>query len=155
MKALKSYFREVPEKKPAKDSEKGSKGSLPDELSNQRRGGDRALSQGSLASSVLPRPSLFPDGDFRNWEAHQVIEIKCDVMVNWLHGQQVENLWFQGDLGEGVVLKKRRDSYTSCPKVLMDERGGLYDAVRRLNVRVSLEPRPCYRSSAKYMGACS
>ena len=50
----------------------------------------------------------------------------------------IPSLQLMENAGEGIVLKKVRDSYTTCPKELMDERGGLYDAVRGLNVRVSV-----------------
>ena len=65
-----------------------------------------------------------------------IMEIKCDVMVNWLHKQQMENMWTNGGVGEGVVLKKSRDSYTACPKDLEYERDALFDAVYHLNVKV-------------------
>ncbi len=67
-----------------------------------------------------------------------IVEIKSDVMVNWLYQQQSEMMFSLGGKDEGVVLKKYRDSYTCCPTELRDERGGLFDAVRRLNVRVSI-----------------
>lgn len=64
------------------------------------------------------------------------MEIKADVMVNWLHQQQLERMWTNGGVGEGVVLKKGRDAYTACPAELSNHRGDLFDAVTRLNVRV-------------------
>ena len=64
------------------------------------------------------------------------MEIKADVMVNWLHQQQLERMWTNGAMGEGVVLKKSRDSYTSCPADLSTYQDDLFDAVCKLNVRV-------------------
>jgi len=58
-------------------------------------------------------------------------------MVNWLHAKQEEKLWTSGDSGEGVVLKRSRGMYTCAPADLMDEDRGLFDAVQRLNVKVS------------------
>ena len=81
--------------------------------------------------------SLYPTGDFRNSTLDDIIEIKCDVMVNWLHQQQLEKLWSSGGYGEGVVLKKSRDAYVACPAEVSRVRGDLFDAVQRLNVRVS------------------
>jgi hypothetical protein len=146
MKALKSHFHRVSKTGQARDPEKGSSESaLPDALTNRRRSAGSAHAQSSISSrSVSHRSGLFPDGDFRNSAMPQIIEIRCEVMVNWLYAQQAENLWCQGDFGEGVVLKKTRDSYTTCPKELMDERNGIYDAVRRLNVRVGFEPYQLY-----------
>jgi hypothetical protein len=90
-------------------------------------------------SYVSRAPSTYPEGDFRNGGMDDIIEIKCDVMVNWLHQQQLELMWTTGAPGEGVVLKKTRDAFTSCPYELSSERGDLFDAVRRLNVRVCLQ----------------
>ena len=69
-----------------------------------------------------------------------IMEIKCDVMVSWLHKQQMENMWTNGGVGEGVVLKKSRDSYTACPKELEYERDAFFDAVHHLNVKVEHAP---------------
>jgi hypothetical protein len=91
----------------------------------------------SVYSNSRPN-SLYPAGDFRNAASEDILEIKCDVMVNWLHQQQLERMWTHGGPGEGVVLKKIRDSYTSCPAELATQRGDLFDAVQRLNVRVAM-----------------
>ena len=66
------------------------------------------------------------------------MEIKADVMVNWLHQQQLERMWTNGGQGEGVILKKNRDNFTSCPQELQHYRGDLFDAVQKLNVRVCI-----------------
>ena len=104
------------------------------------------VQQGTRAGSVAPstngtprtsRPaSLYPAGDFRNSALEEIIDIKCDVMVNWLHQQQLESMWSSGGPAEGVVLKKTRDNFTCCPSELGEVRGELFDAVRALNVRV-------------------
>lgn len=65
-------------------------------------------------------------------------DIKCDVMVNWLHSQQEEKLWCAGEYEEGVVLKKARGQYACCPAELAEEPSGFLKAVELLNVRVSL-----------------
>ena len=80
--------------------------------------------------------SLFPNGDFRNSAQEDIMEIKADVMVNWLHQQQMERMWTNGAIGEGVVLKKSRDAYTSCPAELSTYQEDFFDAVCKLNVRV-------------------
>ena len=64
------------------------------------------------------------------------MEVKADVMINWLHQQQLEKMWANGGQSEGVVLKKSRDNYTCCPPELAHYQGDLFDAVRALNVRV-------------------
>jgi hypothetical protein len=80
--------------------------------------------------------SIYPVGDFRNGAFEEINEIKCDVMVNWLHGQQEERLWTNNESGEGVVLKKGRGQYTCSPPELMTEEAGFFKAVETLNVRV-------------------
>lgn len=94
---------------------------------------------GSPLQSGSRPASIYPSGDFRNANLESINEIKSDVMVNWLHQQQLEMMYTAGGRGEGVVLKKFRDSYACCPTELSYERGGLFDAVRKLNVRVSVD----------------
>ena len=65
------------------------------------------------------------------------MDIKADVMVNWLHQQQQERMWTNLGWGEGVVLKKARDDYVCCPSDLSREPDGIYDSVKKLNVKVS------------------
>lgn len=90
------------------------------------------------ATPAWSRPaSLYPSGgDFRNSQADDLNEIKCDVMVNWLYQQQMERLWTAGGIDEGVVLKKTRGQYTCCPGDIVDEPYGFFKAVETLNVRV-------------------
>jgi hypothetical protein len=96
-----------------------------------------ASTSGQSGSRVSSRPaSLYPHGDFRNSNADEIVDIKCDVMVNWLHQQQLESMWSAGTTGEGVILKRRKDQFISCPSELASEPFGLYQAVRALNVRV-------------------
>lgn len=80
--------------------------------------------------------SIYPVGDFRNQTMEEINDIKCDVMVNWLHSQQEEKLWTAGEYEEGVVLKKSRGMYTCAPADLSDEQDGFFHAVQELNVRV-------------------
>lgn len=88
--------------------------------------------------------SLYPAGDFRNSQAGDINEIKCDVMVNWLYQQQMERLWTAGGIDEGVILKKSRAQYTCCPADIADEPYGFFKAIETLNVRVSC-PRVHFR----------
>jgi hypothetical protein len=82
--------------------------------------------------------SAYPEGDFRNTPKENILDIKCDVMVSWLHQQQLERLWGNGCHGEGVVLKKSRERYTAHPDFLKTERGGFFDQVVALNVKVCM-----------------
>jgi hypothetical protein len=59
-------------------------------------------------------------------------------MVNWLYQQQMERLWTAGAHDEGVVLKRSRGAYTTCPEDLIEEPYGFYKAIETLNVRVAI-----------------
>ena len=59
-------------------------------------------------------------------------------MVNYLHSQQLEKMWTNGGLEEGVMLKKAKDNYMCAPKDLRTVEGGLFEMVRRLNVRCAM-----------------
>ncbi|KAF1982641.1 hypothetical protein K402DRAFT_339995 [Aulographum hederae CBS 113979] len=82
--------------------------------------------------------SIYPAGDFRNQTMEEINDIKCDVMVNWLHSQQEEKLWTTGEYEEGVALKKSRGHYTCAPADLADEPDGFFAAIQALNVRVAM-----------------
>jgi hypothetical protein len=73
----------------------------------------------------------------------EINDIKCEVMVNWLHSQQEERLWIAGEEEEGVMLKKSRGEYTCSPADLADEHNGFFAAVRGLNVKVNLVWSQC------------
>jgi hypothetical protein len=80
---------------------------------------------------------VYPHGDFREGRTHEaVVDIKYDVMVNWLQQQQLESMWSSGGVDEGVILKKRASEFVACPADLADERGGIFDAIKLLNVKV-------------------
>ncbi|KAI1762162.1 glycosyl transferase family group 2-domain-containing protein [Hypoxylon sp. FL1150] len=101
-------------------------------------------SESSSQSGSVPRPapinrnSIFPKGDFRN--AHEsLIDVKADVMCSWLYQQQLERQYATGVLpGEGVVVKKGKNSYTCCPPRLRDMPNSLYDMAMQLNVRCAM-----------------
>jgi hypothetical protein len=139
--AARSYFHPAPGERVENNPEKRpSTGNTRDALSRERSVSGSSYHQNtSPLPPSIPLSGTYPHGDFRNSTFAQIVEIKSDVMVNWLYAQQVENLWNQGTFGEGIVLKKTRDSYTCCPKELRHERNGLFDAVAQLNVRVCLK----------------
>jgi hypothetical protein len=82
-------------------------------------------------------PSVWQSRDLQSQFADEINGIKCEVMVSWLQSKQEEKLWTAGEKGEGVVLKRARGMYTCAPSNLVDEKDGLFDAVRALNVKVS------------------
>lgn len=90
----------------------------------------------SFQSNSRPTSS-YPQGDFRNSAYDEILDIKSDVMVNYLHQQQLERMWTIDNPIEGVVLKKSRANYTCSPEILHKEVGGFFDMVAAMNVRVS------------------
>lgn len=101
-------------------------------------GSGRGSPWGSRPASLYPSGAgSYHVGDFRNSQADEINEIKCDVMVNWLYQQQMERLWTAGGHDEGVMLKRGRGQYTCCPADIVEEQYGFYKAVETLNVRVS------------------
>jgi hypothetical protein len=82
------------------------------------------------------RASLYPTGDFRNSSVPEINDMKTEIMCNYLHQQQLKKMWANGSREEGVLLKKSKDDYTCCPPDLQLRRKGLFDAVKKLNVRV-------------------
>lgn len=94
-----------------------------------------------MAGSFINQPrssSLYPEGDFRNGPRESVMSVKADVVVSWLHQQQMEKLWAVGAPGEGVVLKKTKDDFTCCPPSLRTDPSGIFDYITAMNVRVSV-----------------
>lgn len=89
---------------------------------------------GSLAShpgstTDLPGSINGPGANF--------LDVKCEVMAQWLHSKQEEKIWTSGEPGEGVLVKKSKGSYAFSPPELFEDGSGLYQAVTALNVRVS------------------
>ena len=153
MKSVTSYFRPVKKNDPAPTLPNDSATNRPPGQSpNDGRPSYSGLRQNSGGSSIYPpeglRPSAgsrqyssnsqsYPTGDWRNSAAGEIADIKCEVMVNWLHTKQQELLWIGNGYDEGVILKKSRKTFISCPSELSLIRGQLFDAVEKLNVRVS------------------
>ncbi|PQE04687.1 glycosyltransferase family 2 protein [Rutstroemia sp. NJR-2017a BBW] len=81
---------------------------------------------------------MYPDGDFRNGPRESVLDIKSDVMVSYLHQQQLEKMWASGAAGEGVILKKSKGNYTCFPTQLENDPGGLFEAVKKMNVKCAM-----------------
>lgn len=75
-------------------------------------------------------------------ESDELSDLKCEVMVSWLHQEQLEKLWYEGSDEEGIVLKKSKGVYACCPESLSEEPEGLRRAIEMLNVRVSDTPLP-------------
>ncbi|KAM0714784.1 hypothetical protein Q7P37_009248 [Cladosporium fusiforme] len=119
--------------------------------------GSKAQSGDTQTNSVqVPPPSPDVSGSLGQWsstpwnsrpnsaspaggsEGEEMSDLKCEVMVSWLHQQQLEKLWFEGSNEEGIVLKKSKGIYACCP-----ERAGHGDmqfrkAIEALNVKSAM-----------------
>ena len=129
---FKNYLKPGKKEEPAAPSESEKTVAAPN--------GPPGAPSGPPTAWTTPRTSrpgsIYPTGDFRNSTADGLQDIKCDVMVNYLHQQQLELMWTAGSTNEGVVLKKRRDQFTCCPPDLANYENEFFDAVRGLNTRV-------------------
>ena len=102
---------------------------------------------GSVSSDSSPsrgktqRLSAYPPGDFRNNALANIVDMKIEMMCNWLFQQQLERLWSSGRNEEGVILKKSRGDYIACPRGLQAKEDGIAGAVSKMNVRVSAQRR--------------
>ena len=67
-------------------------------------------------------------------------DIKHEIMVNHLYQQQCSRLWVSNDSGEieGILLRKSRGCYLSCPQELRTSQ--FAQACAELNIKVSYAP---------------
>jgi hypothetical protein len=100
-------------------------------------------SQGSRSNGA-GRLSPYPLGDFRNGTQDSQRDVAAEIMASHLANIQEEKIWIIGDDDdEGVVLKKTKGNYTCTPSQLAERPGGLFDAVRAMNVRVRMLGHLC------------
>lgn len=72
---------------------------------------------------------------------HNSNNVKFDVMLLYLRQQQLEKRWTSGNPTEGVVLRKSKNDYICQPPELLRQVNGVYDEVKKLNVKVRIEAR--------------
>ncbi|KAI9835223.1 MAG: hypothetical protein M1837_003884 [Sclerophora amabilis] len=145
MLGLKSYFRPAGTKKEDNASGKHSS-QTPSTVDSDGRNVTRSPTLQGTGQTSRPassyrnsRPgSIYPMGDFRNEEADAIMELKSEMMVNHLWQQQRRKMWFGGLANEGVVLKKTKGQYACAPQSLQYDEGGLFEAIRDMNVRVAM-----------------
>ncbi|KAF5877030.1 putative glycosyltransferase family 2 protein [Botrytis fragariae] len=137
MNALKGYL--APGKKAEQDAKKAKKTgtSAPMQLEMHTTPPLGSPMAGSFADRSRPS-SLYPEGDFRNGPRESVLTVRSDVVVSWLHQQQMEKLWAVGAPGEGVILKKAKGDFTCCPPSLRTEPSGIFDYIVAMNVRAAM-----------------
>lgn len=133
MNVLKSYIR------PAKKAEAIH---APPPLYNEKTEPPRtpySVQSPDFSGYATPRSrtSLHPEGDFRNMADDHVNEIKHIIALEWVSQMQSEHTWSSNGYGEGVVIRKGVGKFAAIPVQLEAERGGLFDAARHLNARVS------------------
>lgn len=104
---------------------------------------------GSLAS--YPGSSTDLPASLLNVTGASYLDVKCDVMAQWLHSKQEEKIWTSGEPGEGVLVKKAKGEYAYSPQELAEDGSGLYQAVVHLNVRVCIRAVGLARQSVQQL----
>ena len=145
-KAFRFYF--VPSGTPASQRQTPSPSSGPPSRTESqvagsssygRSVGHSASSPSSTTGPLPPRASLPPNIPFRIGAdaGFSIVDVKNDMMVNWLYEQQLRKQYASGlDQVEGVVLKKARGDFTCFPPELQADPTGLFAMVVKMNVRV-------------------
>lgn len=105
--------------------------------------------------SSRPESTCSTDKSRSDWIVDDMIDMKCEVMANWLQQQQTENSWSFGGPNEGVVLKRRAHDFIACPATLARHRNGYFDAIRQFNVKVSLQNASCSVNEHPMLIRCS
>lgn len=79
----------------------------------------------------------------RSFQSSHMEDIKHEVMVNYLYQQQCSHMWVSDQSGhfEGVLLRKHRGNYMTCPPDLAGSE--FLRACSSLNVQVSLLNLTC------------
>ncbi|KAK3327453.1 glycosyl transferase family group 2-domain-containing protein [Cercophora scortea] len=91
------------------------------------------------SKAASTRHSIFPQGDSRNHNSDALLDIRNDMMVNYLYEQLLRKQYASGmDPYEGVVLKKSRGNFTCCPPQMAAIPGSLYAMVTEMNVRCAM-----------------
>lgn len=110
--------------------------------------------QRPFAAHRLTNQSMnsFAAGSFRS--ESDLTNMKSDVMTEYLYKQQCLKLWASSNAEEGVILKRARGDYSSCPDDLRSVQGGLFDQVVAMNVRVCAMIYPLVHTGADLYIVC-
>lgn len=123
MNSLKSYFRPAgTQQAAAADTRRPAESRMPSHPGSRSR---------PTSSYQYPLGDVEPDA---------LLQLKSEMMVEYVWTQQRQKMWSVGRPGEGVVLKKARGEYVCAPQLLASRPNGLFEAVRAMNVRVSCWP---------------
>lgn len=82
-------------------------------------------------------------------DSDAVLQLKADMMVEYVRQQQQRRMWSTNRPGEGVVLKKARSQYVCAPQSLAHYHRGLFEAVREMNVKASPSSTGYFYSTAR------
>lgn len=94
--------------------------------------------QKNVAAPAAPAVVVAPaDSHLEDELTEQMNNLKCDIMTDYLHQQQLQRRWMTTGNDEGVVLKKSKNNYSVCPAELANNDQGFHKMVQLLNVRVS------------------
>ena len=74
--------------------------------------------------------------------------VRNEVMINFLRQRQLEKLWSDSNITEGVILKRSKGDFICQPPELAQQADGYFDQVKRLNVKVYQICRPELRRSS-------
>lgn len=66
----------------------------------------------------------------------EMLDMRLNVICNWLHQQQLQRMWSIGEEEEGVLVRKSKGKYVCCPRDLLLCKNGLHNAIQLLNVKV-------------------
>jgi hypothetical protein len=77
-------------------------------------------------------------GSFRTQD--EIQELSSEMMAEFLYKQQRLKQWATSMPEEGIMLKRSKGEYACCPESLGYVRGGFYDQVMEMNVRVGFVP---------------
>lgn len=101
--------------------------------------------QAQATADTLPPStaiSIFSDSDGSHNDG-KFHDEKCEMMVEYLHQQQLQLRWTSGALDEGVIMKKAKGVFTSSPKSLENINDGFRSNIELLNVKVRLFEHYC------------
>jgi hypothetical protein len=123
MKSLKGYFKAGKADKPAHEptNRDETSATVPPSNLEHRRATLRPIS-GFVASSYC--------------NEEDIVNMKTEVMAEWLYKQERLRLWASSGPEEGVILKKSRGEYTCCPEDLRYMRSGLFEQIVQMNIAV-------------------
>jgi hypothetical protein len=120
------------------DFDRKAGGSTPDLNRSMSPFNGAAMPMSNLQSSANSRrgsvrSSYNPGG----LSSEALNDLKADMTCNWIYEEQIKRRWITSfSPGEGVVIKKSANSYACFPPTLAQIRGGFFDNVVELNVRV-------------------